>query len=130
MDLQALKEHLRAVMPILDANLAVAYTEYMNGDIPAGAYGYVRVRHEAAHAVLTRDDLEPDFAFKACALLAMDLRTGLQEMGADSDAGVKVEAWWQCYRDAGYTALHEVFATPMRPEDREACDSPTVTAPA
>ena len=94
-------------MPVLDANLAAAHIEYMAGDIPAGAFHYVRTRHLTACAVLASDDLEAEDAYKACALLAIDLRTGIEELtGIVKD---KVDAWWQCYRDAGFTDLHPFF---------------------
>jgi hypothetical protein len=116
MDIQTLKLSLASVMPILDVNLAAAYREYMSGDLPAGAFHYVRSRHEAALVVLSRDDLEPKAAYAACALLAIDLRNGLQELiGKTVSAKTQVEAWWQCYRDAGFTEVNQFFNAPMLP---------------
>jgi hypothetical protein len=115
-DIQALKLRLTNVMPILDANLAAAHQEYMSSELPAGAFHYVRSRHEAALVVLSRDDLNPEAAFKSCALLAIDLRSGLQDAADQSpSASAEVEAWWQCYRDAGFTEVHEFFHAPMMP---------------
>jgi hypothetical protein len=113
MNIQSLRSNLIGVMPVLDANLAAAHSEYMAGDIPAGAFHYVRTRHLTACAVVARDDLEAEDAFKACALLAIDLRNGIAELaGSFKD---KVDAWWQCYRDAGFTELHPFFNAPMQP---------------
>jgi hypothetical protein len=115
-DIQALKLRLTSVMPILDVNLAAAHQEYMNGELPAGAFHYVRSRHEAALVVLSKNDLNPEAAFKSCALLAIDLRSGLQETADEStSATAEVEAWWQCYRDAGFTEVNEFFHAPMMP---------------
>jgi hypothetical protein len=103
-------------MPILDVNLAAAHKEYMSGELPAGAFHYVRSRHETALVVLSKDDLKPEAAFKACALLAIDLRNGLRDMtDQSSSATAEVEAWWQCYRDAGFTEVNSFFNAPMMP---------------
>lgn len=75
MDIQALKLSLTSVMPILDVNLEAAHQEYMKGDLPVGAFHYVRSRHEAALVVLARDDLKAEAAYMACALLAIDLHS-------------------------------------------------------
>ncbi|MGE8063906.1 hypothetical protein [Pseudomonas sp. NPDC089569] len=116
MDIQSLKLNLNNVMPILDVNLGAAYREYMSGDLPAGAYHYVRSRHEAALAVLSRDDLEPEAAYRSCALLAIDLRGGLKESAPNtSSPEAQVEAWWQCYREAGFTEVNQFFDAPMLP---------------
>lgn len=116
MDIQSLKLNLTSVMPILDANLGAANREYKAGLIPAGAFHYVRTRHEAALVVLSRDDLSAEAAFKSCALLAIDLRSGLEEItDQTSSAPAQVEAWWQCYRDAGFTKVNPFFDAPMQP---------------
>lgn len=116
MDIQALKLRLTSVMPILDVNLAAAHQEYMSGELPAGAFHYVRSRHETALVVLSRDNLDPEAAFKSCALLAIDLRNGLRDMtDQSSSATTEVEAWWQCYRDAGFTEVNSFFNAPMMP---------------
>ncbi|WP_274644154.1 hypothetical protein [Pseudomonas serbica] len=116
MDIHSLKLNLTNVMPILDANLGAAYREYMAGDLPKGAYSYVLSRHAMALSVLSKDELEPKVAYKSCALLAMDLRCGLQEPTMrTSGAESQVEAWWQCYRDAGYTEVNSFFNAPMLP---------------
>lgn len=117
MDIQSLKLNLASVMPILDANLHAANAEYKAGEIPAGAFHYVRTRHETALAVLqSQDDVRPERAFKACALLAIDLRSGLREpTDLTPDAPSRVEAWWQCYRDAGFIGVNEFFDSPMLP---------------
>lgn len=116
MDLQSLKASLANVMPILDANLGAAYREYMAGEIAAGAYRYVLSRHGNAAAVLSRDDIDPAGAFKSCALLAIDLRSGVTESKDLAGAEAQVEAWWQCYRDAGFTEVNPFFDAPMLPD--------------
>lgn len=120
MDIQSLKLCLAGIMPILTANLAAAHKEYMAGDIPAGAFHYVRSRHEAACVVMSEDDLQPEAAFKSCALLAIDLRSGLKEAPDQSAAEAQVEAWWQCYRDAGFTEVNQFFNSPMLPSPDDA----------
>lgn len=113
MDLQTLKQNLINVMPILNANLAAAHKEYMDGDIPAGAFGHVRSRHEMACVVISNDDIKAEYAYQSCALLAIDLRSGIKEV-VGSDSGL-LDAWWQCYRDAGFTEVNPIFKTPMLP---------------
>lgn len=116
MDIQALKNCLSGVMPILNNNLAEAYTEYMAGDIAAGAYGYVRSRHGTAAAVLASTEVPAEKAYQACALLAIDLRTGVASMADPIEAQAQVDTWWQCYREAGFTEVHPLFESPMQPE--------------
>ena len=115
MNVQALKTQLTLVMPILDANLAAAYKEYMAGDLSAGAYGYVRARHEQAHLVLASNDPNALAAYESCALLAIDLHSGINEMADKKHAIQHVEDWWQCYRDAGFTHIHKHFDSPTLP---------------
>lgn len=88
----------------------------MDGDLAAGAFGYVRSRHESASAVLSRNDIKAEDAFKACALLAIDLRSGVKEAADQQEANSQVEAWWQCYRDAGFTEVNKFFDAPMLPD--------------
>lgn len=113
MDIQSLKKNLISVMPILDANLEAAHREYMAGEIPAGAFHYVRTRHETACVVIAREDQNAEAAFKSCALLSMDLRAGASEVTTPTEG--QEEAWWQCYRDAGFTGIHPYFKCPTLP---------------
>jgi hypothetical protein len=116
MELQALKASLNNVLPILNANLGAAYNEYMDSTIPAGAYGYVRSRHETALAVISRDDIEPEQAYKACAALTLDLTSGITLMDDAADAEAKLQGWWKCYRDAGFTDIHSFLKIPVQPD--------------
>lgn len=116
MCIQSLKTSLTNVLPILDANLVAAHKEYVDGDIPRGAFEYVRSRHETALAVIARSDIQSDDAYKACALLAIDLRCGVKVVADEAEAKVQVEAWWQCYRDAGFTEVNMFFDSPIRPD--------------
>lgn len=116
MDIQSLKLNLATVMPLLTANLAAAHKEYMEGTLAAGAFGYVRSRHETASAVLSRDDIKAEDAYKACALLVIDLRCGVDEAANQPEAQAQLESWWQCYRDAGFTAVHPIFNAPILPD--------------
>lgn len=92
MNIQSLKQSLTDVMPILDANLEAALEEWMAGDIPRGTFEYVRSRHLTAQAVVARDDIMPEDAFKACSLLAIDLRSGIKRVPVAPDASAKCEA--------------------------------------
>lgn len=116
MNLATLKTSLAGVMPLLDANLAAAHAEYMEGSIAAGAFGFVRTRHETAAAVLAREDIPEETAFKACSLLAIDLRSAVKDAADPVAADASVQAWWQCYRDAGFTEVHKHFDFPIRPD--------------
>lgn len=124
MDIQSLRLHLTNVMPILNANLGAAHREYMAGELPAGAFHYVRSRHEAALEVLSRKDMKPEAAFKTCALLAIDLRSGLEDsIDQIPTALAQVEAWWQCYRDAGFSEVNPFFEAPMLPTSVNSAES-------
>lgn len=116
MNLQSLKSHLQAVMPILDGNLAAAYREYMDGTLAAGAYRHVLSRHEIALAVISDDTIHPETAYKGCALLAIDLRSGVEVMADKDEAKRLVNEWWQCYRGAGFTEINQYFEAPQQPQ--------------
>jgi hypothetical protein len=113
MNIQALKQNLNNIMPLLTANLAAANRDHMAGKIAAGAFHYVRSRHETACAVIARDDLDAEHAYKACALLAIDLRHATEDF-AEGDTSLE-KAWWQCYREAGFTEVNKFFNAPMLP---------------
>jgi hypothetical protein len=114
MNLETLKARLTDVLPISDANLSAAHMEYLSGKIPRGAFEYVRSRHEDALAVIACDNIPVELAFKACALLAIDLRDGVKEVPDVAQAQAMVDAWWQCYRDFGYTELNTFFDSPAQ----------------
>ena len=116
MDIKNLKAALTGVMPILDANLSLAHSEYMDASLAAGAYGVVCSRHETALAVLSRTDLQAEQAYKACAALAIDLSSGVRSMPDAVKAQEQVENWWQCYRAAGFTEVNKFFDIPIMPE--------------
>lgn len=116
MNFAVLKDHLRQVMPILDANLSAAYREYMDGKIPNGAYQHVLSRHGIAITVIGDDSIHPEVAYKGCALLAIDLRSGLDEMADKDTAKRLIDGWWQCYRDAGFNEIHALFKFPQQPK--------------
>lgn len=116
MNLQALKTNLAAVMPLLNANLEAAHAEYLAGDLAAGAYSYVCSRHSVAQSIVAKDDVPPEIAYQACALLAIDLRTGVKDAQDKADAQAKVDAWWECYREAGYTEINPFYDSPMLPD--------------
>lgn len=113
MDIQSLKRNLISVMPVLNANLEAAHRDYMAGEIPAGAFHYVRTRHETACVVVSSEDMEAERAFKACALLAIDLRDGVKELSVSMTG--QVDAWWKCYQEAGFTEVNPFFNAPMLP---------------
>lgn len=116
MELKKLQLCISNVMPILNVNLEAAAQEYKRGEIAAGAFHYVRTRHENALHTVSNNDLNPESAYKSCALLAIDLESGMDESIAICPNAKKlIEAWWQCYRDAGFTAVHDFFETPMLP---------------
>lgn len=115
MGIESLKMCLKDVMVILDANIEAARAEWMAGTLSQGAFGYVRTRHALAHEVLDRTNIAPETAFHACAMLAIDLRSGAELVPAELDAAAKIEAWWQCYRDQGFTEVNGFFDSPCRP---------------
>lgn len=116
MDLNALKTVLTAAMPILDVNLDAANKEYMDGKLSAGAFQIVLGRHTVAYQVLTSEDIAADTAYAACALVAIDLRTGVADMPDTPAAQRVLDSWWACYRNAGYTATNQLFNVPSLPE--------------
>lgn len=111
-----LKAALSAVMPILNANLSAAYTEYMDGTISGGAYGVVRTRHENACIVLDGTMIIDALrAYEVCAMLTLDLRTGIKEMADQSQAKASFNEWVAFYRRSGFTEDHKVFDFPTHP---------------
>lgn len=116
MNLQSLKTSLTNVLPILDANLALVYKEFMDGDIARGAFEYVRSRHEIAIMVIADENIPADVAYKSCAMLAIDLRCGVKEVANKEESEAQVQAWWQCYRDAGFTHEHKFLGSPILPD--------------
>lgn len=114
--IEELKVAVTAVMPILNANLSAAYTEYMDGTLNAGAYGVVRTRHENACIVLA-DAVPVDTlrAYEICALLTLDLRTGVKEMIDKAEAASALNDWLAFYRSNGFTDDHKVFEFPTHP---------------
>jgi hypothetical protein len=114
--IEELKVAVTAVMPILDANLSAAYTEYMDGSLSAGAYGVVRTRHENACIVLSGTlPVDPLRAYEVCAMLTIDLRTGIKDMPDQKQAKNEFNVWMDFYRRSGFTEDHKVFEFPTHP---------------
>lgn len=114
-----LKEHIAAVMPLLDANLAAAHKEYMAGSLAKGAFNYCSTRHlTAAHIVEANPaELNEEAALAAGARLFLDLRTALKDVPADRRAAeeAKVENLREFFVKEGFTAINRHFDIPMRP---------------
>jgi hypothetical protein len=126
MDLKPLQTHLSRVLPILDANLSAAYREYMDGKIPAGAYHYVLARHGDVLTVINDSTMPAEIAYRACAAVAIDLRSGIADLADKSAAQALADGWWQCYRDAGFIEINPYLNIPKHPEPMRAV-SPAVT---
>lgn len=106
---------------VFDKNLNEAHREYMAGDIPAGAFRYVRDRHQTVQ-IIKRDGerfkdggipITDDDLFRAVAPLTIDLRDAIKSGHADPKC---VKIWWELFKEAGYTDSHRVYNIPMRPE--------------
>lgn len=117
LNIENLKVALKNVLPILDSNIKQAYQEYMDGKIAAGAYSYVHDRHFLAHSVINRQDLEPEIAYNACALLAIDIRSGLTDDPENVQWQEAEKAWWDCYRAAGFTEVNKIFQCPQKQKE-------------
>ena len=116
MNIEDLKIALKEVLPILDSNITEAYKDYMDGKLAAGAYSYIHDRHFLAHSVINRQDLEAQLAYNACALIAIDIRSGRTDDTANVQWQEAEKAWWECYRAAGFTAVNPVFQCPQQPK--------------
>lgn len=114
MELEKLIIAIKGVLPILDSNMRNAYKEYMQGAIPAGAYSYVHDRHFLAHSIVNGQPLDADTAYKACALLAVDIRTGRADALENNQWQQAELQWWDCFRQAGFTAINKHFNCPMQ----------------
>lgn len=115
MSLQSLKNLVSRAMPILDKNLHAAHSEWMSGEIARGAYEYCLSRHTTAIELLSLDDIDPERAFRACAPITIDLRTGLKDMQDKTQSEGLMEAWLDCFRSAGFSEMHPLFDIPYKP---------------
>jgi hypothetical protein len=114
MDVSALKANLAAVIPLLHLNRDAAYAEWMDGSLARGAYEHVQSRFDTAHVVMGTEDIDAISAFKACSMLTIDIRSAVNDVNTDL-ARQSLDAWINCYRDAGFTESHTVFRTPVLP---------------
>lgn len=123
-----LKEHIAAVMPLLDANMAVAYKEYMAGDLAKGAFNYVSTRHLAAGHIVEANpaELNEEAALAAGARLFLDLRSALKDVPADRRATeeANVESLRTFFVEVGFTEVNRHFNIPMRPAQPAAAAIP------
>ena len=113
MELSALKQQLSTALPLLIANRNLAYQEYIEGSLAHGAFNYVQSRLDTASAVLESEDIPADRAYKACAMVVIDLRSAVRDK---DDGKATIDAWLECYADAGYTGIHKFFNIPVIPE--------------
>lgn len=114
-----LQAHVSAVQPLLVANLSAAHTEWMAGTLARGAYEYCLQRNSLAIALTSRPaaDLDELEAFKAGAVLFMDLPYAVKDVPADRREGeqAKVDALRAFYVQNGYTEVHPFLKIPVRP---------------
>jgi hypothetical protein len=114
-----LKEHIAAVMPLLDANMAAAYQEWMAGTLAKGAFDYCSTRHLTAGHIVEANpaELNEEAALAAGARLFIDLRSALKDVPADHLAveEAKVENLREFFVEQGFTETNQVFDIPMRP---------------
>jgi hypothetical protein len=114
-----LKTHVSAILPLLDANLGAANKEWMAGDISRGAYEYCLQRHAVALSIIGMDvsELNEDGAFKAGATLFIDLRSAIKDVPVEKrdSEQKKVDDFLSFYVDSGFTEEHALFKIPIRP---------------
>jgi hypothetical protein len=113
---QALKALLNEVLPVLDQNLGSAHREYLDGQIPHGAYGYVLGRHSNACALLAlegeiHDEAALEKAYQTASRLTFDLKTGCR----DAANPALLEKWMRFFDGIGFTDRHKPFEYPQRP---------------
>lgn len=107
---------LKSVMPILDKNFELAAAEFYKGELPNGALHYIQERHLLASAVIADvSKFDANKVWDACAMITIDLRSGVDEMPDPSAAKETLDAWWQSFRDAGYTEVNQFFDIPAAP---------------
>ena len=115
MDQSILKSALIEALPILDRNLAAASEQYRSGDLAAGAFRYVRSRHQTALAVINASDSSGDTSYRACASITIDLRSGVRQMPDVAVAKAVLERWLECFHKAGFTEMHPYLDVPVLP---------------
>lgn len=115
MNIDLLKEQIKSVMPLLIANRDSAYKEWMNGDIARGAFEHIQGRIDTACIVIERNDLDPEQAYKACALITIDLRCAIEDNPTEQS---KMDSWLEFFRNAGFIECHKIFNFPIKPVDK------------
>lgn len=112
------RENLINVKPMLNANKESVYLDLMNSEMTCDEYNHIASRHQFMEKVLSDDGITPEEAYKGCAALAIDLNDGLNLRADKEDAKAKIEAWWQCYREAGYTVIDQAAHMPAMPVNK------------
>lgn len=77
MNFCSLKDEIRKILPILDKNTGISYSEYINGNISKGCFNYINSRQYNAFTLLElpsyKDGTLPDL-YSYAATLLIDLR--------------------------------------------------------
>jgi hypothetical protein len=118
--LALLRQAIKDFMPVLNQNLSAAYSDYMNGNIPNGAYQYVLSRYTNAAIIASGEEkIDPMKAFMVGAVLFIDLpRGGIQDIKKPKQqelANKKLEKLRELYNDNGFTENHVIGNIPIRP---------------
>ena len=114
-ELQPLRERVKSIMPILNANLSAAHDEWMSGKIARGAFEYCLSRHATALELLSGENFDIETAYRACAPLTIDIRSGLKDTNDNGKTEEVMAAWIECFRNAGFTEMHRLYNIPIRP---------------
>lgn len=111
-DIEALKNLLKEVIPLLVENYDKACQEYMDSAIPRGAFEHVNGRLMNAQAVLDHGSSKNiDSCFQILALVTIDLSCILISY---PDKEHLLSRWWCLFALNGYTDKSEVFDIPVQ----------------
>ena len=111
----ALQKLIKSILPLLDHNLSLAHSEYMNGQIAKGAFDYVLQRSGTASILAEHKriaNIAP--AMSAFAPCFIDLRAGLKEYSGDRRDTYEtcIEELSTFYSENGFTKKHGLFDFP------------------
>jgi hypothetical protein len=112
MDVLALKEQIRDLLPMLVANREAADAEWRKGTLLRADLRHIQHRLEAAQATLEDDAIAPEHAYLVCATVTIDIRSAVRKGLVTRE---QLDSWIECYRRAGFSALHKQFNFPVRP---------------
>jgi hypothetical protein len=116
MNKQELRDNVGYILPLLALNLKQAHQEYMDSELPHGAYVHVQARHQLAEDIINSDIDDIKQAYTAASMLTIDLRAGLRDFPEQAD---KLSAWVAFLQVSGMTETNSFLDVPAFPRTQE-----------